>query len=259
MDLFRLIKVKTECYLCGCDVANNMEPVTSTDSNNKQHQSPIICQYCHLKLPLSDNLCTTCGLPLYINLNGNKSNVSGTTHSKVCGSCLINSPIFNRVVSAFHYEQPISDFITHLKYSGQLHLAPILSDYLTCALKRTYKIPELPQLVIPVPLHRKKIIKRGFNQSRLIANLVSNSLNIEVLNNGCERIKETQAQSGLDSTERKANIKNAFEISIRLPAHVAIVDDVVTTGMTVSELTEKAISAGAERVDVWCIARAYSD
>ncbi len=120
-----------------------------------------------------------------------------------------------------------------------------------------YLATDYPLLIIPVPLHRAKLADRGFNQSRLLANKLSNQLSIKVLNKGIRRIKSTQAQSGLDANERRVYMKNAFQIYSQLPAHVAVVDDVVTTGMTVSELTKQAKLAGAQRVDIWCLARAF--
>jgi len=110
-----------------------------------------------------------------------------------------------------------------------------------------------------VPLHPKKLQNRGFNQSRLITNQLAKSLKIKVLSSGIQRTKQTLAQSGLDSNERKANMRNAFAVSVKLPSHVAIIDDVVTTGMTASELTVQAKKAGAKRVDIWCVARAYEE
>jgi len=132
-----------------------------------------------------------------------------------------------------------------------------LSSYLAKKIRESYAKNDLPKLMIAMPLHPVKLTTRGFNQSRLIADKLSQALEIPVLSNGVERVKNTQAQSGLDSVERKKNMKNAFKVQTRLPSHVAIIDDVVTTSMTVTELTNGLLKNGAQRVDVWSIARAY--
>ncbi|MCF6192928.1 MAG: ComF family protein [Kangiellaceae bacterium] len=183
-----------------------------------------------------------------------KSRISAAT---TCGECLKNSLPYDRVISAFHYEPPVSDFITQLKYSAQFQLLPILSDYLIQKIQSSYESSTLPTLIIATPLHPKKLVTRGFNQSRLIANKVGKALNLRVLDKGVERIKHTQAQSGLDSVERKKNMKNAFLVQTHLPKHVAIVDDVVTTGMTATELAKQLLKHGCKRIDIWCLARAY--
>ena len=192
-----------------------------------------------------------------MSLSGENSDISPISSATNCGECLKISPPYDRVISAFHYEPPVSDFITQLKYSAQLQLLPVLSDYLVKKIQSSYKTSNLPELIIATPLHPKKLVSRGFNQSRLIANKISKALKIRMLDKGVNRIKQTQAQSGLDSVERKRNIKNAFQVQTDLPLHVAVVDDVVTTGMTAAELSKQLLKHGATKVDIWCLARAY--
>ncbi|MBV1908300.1 MAG: ComF family protein [Kangiellaceae bacterium] len=270
MDLFDLISIETDCYLCGCAVgpSRHVDSLYAKGRNttiNGESQIPIsqqlsstsiICEYCLQLLPFSNSQCFTCGLPLSASPSDklNQENSMGS-----CGACLSNSPKYDRLISAFHYQDPINEFITQLKYAAKLQLLKLLSDSLIARLSTSYREQEWPALLIPVPLHKKKLTKRGFNQSRLLANQLAKSLKIPVLKSGIKRTKNTQAQSGLDSIERKLNMKDAFRISEKLPNHIAIVDDVVTTGMTVSELTKQARLAGAKKVDVWCIARAYED
>jgi ComF family protein len=254
MDLFEHFRITTECVLCGCKVNNSDQLTTNESGIFSSSNSKIICQYCHVKMPLSQSSCFTCGLPLFSKLD---SADQAASIGNNCGNCLANSPNYDRTVSAFHYEYPINNFISQLKYGAQLQYLPILADYLLSVIRQHYLVTDYPSLIIPVPLHRAKLADRGFNQSRLLANKLSNPLSIKVLNKGIRRIKSTQAQSGLDSNERRVNMKNAFQIDSQLPAHVAVVDDVVTTGMTVSELTKQAKLAGAQRVDIWCLARAF--
>jgi ComF family protein len=256
MDLFELFKITTKCVLCGGQVSELAIKETTQALQHlalvdPQPKSKLACHQCQQRLPLTQFSCFCCGLPFA------KGNQSTPSIGKNCGSCLAKTPNYDRTISAFHYEYPINDCISQLKYTAQLHYLPLLSSYLIAAIKTGYSDMPLPDLVIPVPLHKKKLAQRGFNQSRLIARQLANWLPIKIATRGIERTKFTQAQSGLDSNERQNNVKGAFQITAEIPAHVAIIDDVITTGMTVSELSKQARMAGAKTIDVWCIARAY--
>lgn len=240
LDLFKVFKIPTDCYLCGCQTVA------------AQSQAAIICTDCHQQLPLTISACKTCGLPLHLTTRNHNNG-----ETAVCGECLKNSPPYNRTISAFHYEAPISEFITQLKFSSQFQLLPLLCDYLTEKIANSYDSFELPNAIIPVPLHSKKLLERGFNQSQLIADRIAKILNLKTISKGVKKIKMTSAQSGLDAVERKGNLKNSFQIECELPEHIAIIDDVVTTGMTVAELSKQARLIGAKKIDIWCLARAY--
>jgi len=256
VGLFELLRISTDCYLCGCPVTSSKKQ--SFDATNN---TPIICHYCHQHLPKSRETCISCGLPLYKTTNNNtraKPQLDLSLDGSIpCGECLKQSPSYDRTLSGFHYEPPINEFITQLKYSAQFQLLPLLCGYLLNNIKQHYLNKALPEALIPVPLHSKKLVQRGFNQSQLIAAQLAKMLDLQIISKGIRRVKQTKAQSGLDSVERKSNMKNAFSIEVKLPNHVAIVDDVVTTGMTVSELAKQARLHGASQIDVWCLARAY--
>lgn len=243
-DLFEIFNLSSDCYLCGCSVV-------SSKTEPKQ-RAPIICEDCHRQLPLSGSACNTCGLPLSLSLTNNKN-----TDQVICGECLKNSPPYNLTISGFHYEAPINEFVTQLKFSSQFQLLPVLCDYLIDKIEQHYGDSALPSAIVAVPLHSKKLIQRGFNQSQLIVDRIAKVLDLTIITKGVYRTKMTNAQSGLDSVERKGNMKNAFQIECKLPEHIAIVDDVVTTGMTVSELANQARLHGAKKIDIWCLARAY--
>lgn len=256
MNLFEILKLSSDCYLCGC-------PVTPEQSapHNSSVNSPIICHCCHQLLPRSSNTCISCGLPLtnttFNQFKENNQTTPLSAENIPCGECLKQSPPFDKTLSGFHYQAPISEFITQLKYSAQFQLLPLLCDYLMHKIIEHYQNKTLPDALVPVPLHPDKQIERGYNQSQLIAKQVARALNLKVISDNIKRIKHTKAQSGLDSVERKSNVKNAFSIDTQLPHHIAIIDDVVTTGTTVSELAKQARLAGAIQIDVWCLARAY--
>ncbi len=113
-------------------------------------------------------------------------------------------------------------------------------------------------MLIPVPLHNLRMIKRGFNQSCELTNYVSKALDIPMLTTALRRHRNTKAQSGLSRKQRMKNVRGAFywHGSIKPAHHVALIDDVMTTGTTVTECARVLKKAGAKRVDVWLAARA---
>lgn len=248
MGIFEWLKLPSDCFLCGCEV-NSLR-----HSSNNRLNSPIICLDCHSRLPRPKNTCSTCGLPLYPSsdlLHQNKPNYLS------CGECLKSSPVYNRTISGFHYRDPINQLIARVKFSADFKLLPLLCEYLLDEIHHGYKEASLPNAIIAIPLHKSKYLQRGFNQSDLIAKKVAGKLSIPVLQKGITRTRATKAQLGLSANERKKNVKGAFNIDIKLPKHIAIVDDVVTTGTTVSELAKQARQQGALKIDIWCLARAY--
>lgn len=156
-------------------------------------------------------------------------------------------------LSAFYYEPPIGDYILAGKTAGQLDKLNILGDLLTENLSS--RINRLPEAIIPVPLHRKRLRKRGFNQSIELARLLADTLGIPLLTEAIERQRDTKEQKHLNATERESNMAQAFRIK-QLPPyqHVAIFDDVVTTGSTCRALRNQLRAGGIETVEIWCCA-----
>jgi ComF family protein len=144
--------------------------------------------------------------------------------------------------------------IAGLKFSADYKNARLLGRLLAEELTQT---PQLPDCLIPVPLHKARYRQRGFNQSIEIARAVGNALHIPVDVNSCIRHRDTPHQTQLTAKQRRTNMKNAFSIIKQITAqHIAIVDDVMTTGSTVHELAVVLKKAGVARVDVWVCARA---
>ncbi len=115
----------------------------------------------------------------------------------------------------------------------------------------------LPELIIPVPLHHARYRSRGFNQAIEISRPLSATLKIPMDNHAVKRIINTSSQSELHAKERHKNIRGAFQVKKAINAkHIAIIDDVITTGSTVTELAKVLKRAGVKRVDVWSFARA---
>jgi ComF family protein len=122
--------------------------------------------------------------------------------------------------------------------------------------ERLAEHPHRPDALVPVPLHPRRYRERGFNQSAEIALELSRRLAIPLHASLCTRIRHTPAQAGLSARQRRVNVRRAFQVAdTGLPRHVAIVDDVVTTGTTVNELARTLRAAGVAYIQVWAVAR----
>lgn len=203
-----------------------------------------LCAACHDDLPWPGASCPRCAAPL-----GN------TTRGGYCGRCQRRPPAYGSTTAALRYGPPADYLIQRLKFAGELALAPLLGGLLAARLAA--RTNPLPQLLIPVPLHRSRLRERGFNQATEIARVLARRLRIPLDRRLCERQRATEAQSLLPVKVRHWNVRNAFAMPGTTRArHVAIVDDVMTTGHTVNELARVLRRGGIETVEVWVIARA---
>jgi ComF family protein len=142
-----------------------------------------------------------------------------------------------------------------MKYHNQLAIAELMGNLLAKKIKQATTC--VPDVIIPIPLHLSRLQQRGYNQAIEIARPVSRALNIPINFNHCIRKRNTTPQFDLVIAERTKNMQQAFELIHKITAkHVAIIDDVMTTGSTVWELSKNLIASGVERVDVWTCARA---
>lgn len=210
------------CLLCGAD-----------------SHAGLCCSACDADLPrLTVAHCPVCGLP--------------TPDGSVCGECLKQPPAFDHTVAAFRYAFPVDKLIQALKFHERL----ILVNYLADALAR--RIAARADCIVALPLHPVRLRERGFNQSLLLARRIARQLDIPLLADACERVRDTAPQSSLPWKERDKNMRQAF---ICKPAadvhgkHVAIVDDVMTTGASIGELARALKQAGASEVSAWVVAR----
>lgn len=229
------------------NIKNWLWPYVCAICEEEAESTQDLCCVCRASLPWIEDRCYCCALPL-----------TNENHSVKCASCLDNAPKFDRVCALFSYELPVSSLVMGLKFGKQLAYGRILGELLAEAVSHTwYTSLSLPEIIIPVPLHEKRLRKRGFNQALELARPIQKHLNIPIMNKAIQRVRATTPQSSLKRTSRKRNLTNAFEIKKTLPfEHVAIIDDVVTTGSTVSALSFALKQAGVERVDVWCVCRA---
>ncbi len=164
-------------------------------------------------------------------------------------------------VAALRFEPPVDDLIRELKYHGVAANARVLGVLLAESVRE--RRVALPRLLVPVPLHPARLRDRGFNQALAIARYAGRMLGVPFARGAVRRVRDTPSQTELDVYARRRNVSGAFAVAgrraqARLTAasHVAVVDDVVTTGSTVQELRRVLLSAGVQRVDVWAVASA---
>jgi ComF family protein len=206
------------------------------------------------------NLCAACtrDLPFRQSLGCPRCN-AGSALRQVCGACLSDPPHFDDTVSAFAYAYPLDRLIQAYKFNANLSLLPLFSDSLLGAI-RAGDPAMLPDLIVPLPLAPRRLAERGFNQSALLGERVAKTLAIRFEARGMLRVRETPPQSGLNRLARLKNVRGAFDCAHRLDGlRIAVVDDVMTTGATLSEAARALKKAGAVHVSAWVIARALRE
>ena len=205
-----------------------------------------LCQRCFDSLPWIVDRCYHCGEDLLLS----ESSIS-------CKRCETNPFSFDRLCALFSYEPPIRQLISRLKFSSNLSDGRILAELLKEKISVWYKEQPLPEALIPMPLHIKRLRKRGFNQALELVLPIHKHHQIPILIDACVRIKNTRPQAELGEIERKQNMENAFKVVKPFAfEHIAIIDDVVTTGSTVHALSKVLKQTGVDRIDIWCIGRA---
>ncbi len=221
-SIVRLLLPAQPCVLCG-----------------SMSDDGLWCKACDESLPyLHGELCPVCALP--------------SPDRQICGHCLSEPPLYTRTCAAFRYAFPLDKLILGMKYGDQLPLAHELAKRL--ALRVGSESP--PDFVIPMPLHPAKLSDRGYNQSMLIATAISRQLNLKLLSNAAKRTRNTPAQSALPWKEREKNVRDAFSCDFDLAGkHVALVDDVLTTGASMNALAKAIRKCGATEISVWVVAR----
>lgn len=243
-NLFNLFR----CVLCGA----------------KSQPGFDVCSVCENALPwLEDIVCCRCCA------------INNVVEDRLCGVCLQNPPAFDRVIAAVAYDEAVAHILQRLKFQQQLCHSRIAGKLLSKAISRKYSEchhhtekprfrrigcgnldRQFPQVIVPVPLHWKRQLKRGFNQSIEIARFVSRHFHIPIHHDLVVRQKSTQAQSSLRGDKRVKNVARAFDVRGKVvPARVAILDDVITTGATLNALARVLKQRGVQTVEVWVVAR----
>ena len=216
------------------------------------------CQLCGGRADAS--LCVDCAGELpYRFARGCPHCAARSPEGQPCGACLVNAPGFDETIAAFTYAFPLDRLVQSYKFNENLALTAVFSAALRDAVRRHQASPGavIPDRILPLPLARKRLAERGFNQSALLASRVARDLGIAFAPHGLLKVRDTPAQAGLDREARLKNVRGAFDCSESLAGlRIAVVDDVMTTGATLSEAARTLKKAGAAFVSAWVVARA---
>lgn len=199
----------------------------------------MLCSGCESDLPWHDGpQCPVCALP------------TGT--GDMCGHCLKTPPAFDATHALLEYRFPVNAVLQRYKYAGFLHVARLMGELFA----QKFADISRPDILLPMPLHPGRLKERGFNQAVEIGRTVSKQLHLRMEPRFCARIRSTPPQAGLSLKDRRLNVKGIFACNRRLDGqHVAVLDDVMTTGASLDALARALKDAGAARVDCWVIAR----
>lgn len=205
-----------------------------------------LCAGCSQLLPILPQHCQQCAQFLPVSIDG-----------LVCGRCQRHPPAFARTFALFPYAPPLTHWMFALKFYGQLVFSRTFGELLAKRIQEHWYLRQpLPDIILPVPLHPKRLSERGFNQSEEIGKYLAHRLKLPLETKGIVRKHQTNLQRVLSANKRKTNIKQAFEAKKRYDnQHIAILDDVVTTGSTVRELAQLLKLNGARQIDIWCCLR----
>lgn len=203
-----------------------------------------LCRACEKQLPFNECCCHSCALPLMI----------PASH---CAQCLQHPLHVKQAFSVFRYDEQIGHLLNRFKHRQDLACGQLLAKLALKPIKQAIKREQLqrPDFLLTVPLHRRRQQQRGFNQAHEVAKLWGSALTIPLLG-GLTRRKATAALQQLDCAGRARAVRDAFHLT-RMPpsAHIALVDDVLTTGATSNEIASLLYGFGARQVDLWTLAR----
>jgi ComF family protein len=206
-----------------------------------------LCNDCLAKAPpLVSPLCSCCGHPF-----------SGSGKDHLCGSCITDPPPFSAARAALSYENSTKEMIHQFKYGNRVMLRRPLG-LLAAAHLNAFAITFEADLILPVPLHLRRLRERGFNQAVLLGEIFSKKWGVALSRNNLKRIRWTEPQVNLGAAERAANVRGAFAISSEKEIagkRIFLVDDVYTTGSTAKECSRVLMKGGAAVVAVLTVAR----
>lgn len=196
---------------------------------------------------ITEPACAACGLPLEVAVD----------EATLCGECLRERPPFSRARSAFLYDEHSRAMILKLKYQDDLYLARIYGPWLKSAGSILIANSDV---IVPVPLHYRRMVRRRYNQSLQLARALARHTQLPLVADGLKRIRATVQQTGLTKPQREKNVKGAFVLNEKKRAQiqgksVLLIDDVMTTGATIHACTNTLLKAGASNVNVLTLAR----
>jgi ComF family protein len=208
---------------------------------NQFHKGQLaVCNACIDLLPRLETVCHYCAYPL------------PKTNYLVCGNCIKKPPYFDRASITYSFEEPIRSLLHHFKYHNGLYLASFFSHLIMRSVIASNK---RPQCLIPVPMHPHRIKQRGFNQAAILTKILAQTLQLPYHLTYCQKIINTAPQASLDQKQRHKNLRQVFKAKTLPYQHVALIDDLLTTGSTANELALTLKKTGVQKIEVWCCAR----
>src|SRR5260364_385445 len=230
------------CALCA---ALSPEPVCSA------------CMRAHWPAPYAVCArCVQCAYPLNIHTRLE----SGS--APLCGQCIAAPPAFDATLALADYAAPLDTLVAALKFRSKLALAPLFAQQLATRIHPPFldSRKSCPDLTLPVPLSSRRLIARGYNQAWEIARPLARMLGLRAHPALLERIIDTPPQTSLPAKARRRNMRRAFALAHAHPAfvrgrHIAVVDDVMTSGATLESVARVLKRAGAARVTNWVVLR----
>lgn len=183
--------------------------------------------------------CLRCGLPM--------------AAAGECGDCLQRPPALTHVRAVFVYGFPLDRLVPRFKFHRDLAAGQLMADMMAESLASAPR----PDAIVPVPLHVHRMRERGYDQALELARPLAGALHLSLRTDLLQRVRATAPQSELDAGQRQRNVAKAFRVTPQalLPDHVALVDDVMTTGATLHAAARALLAAGVNRVDAWVCAR----
>ncbi|WPZ36093.1 ComF family protein [Thalassobaculum sp. OXR-137] len=199
---------------------------------------------------IADPLCEVCGIPFEIRPFGRA----------VCGDCLARPPVFDRARAAVVYDDATRSLILAFKHADRLTLAPLFAAWMRGA---GADLLEQADVIVPVPLHRWRLLSRRYNQAAVLAHALGRLSGVNVVDSLLLRTRQTPSQGRKSASQRTLNVRGAFALRNNCGGmaeaikgrRVVLVDDVFTTGATVSACTRVLRRSGARAVDVLTLAR----
>lgn len=208
----------------------------------------MLCPDCIADLPWNSHRCKCCALPL-----PHQSELE-----LLCGECLQTPAPFARILCPLRYEFPIDRALHRFKYQGKRYWQRSFVTLMEAFVQFHYAdtTRTLPQVLVPVPMHKDKVKERGFNQAALLAQGLARKLKIPMDQDWLYKIRNTEHQAALNKEDRLKNLRGAFTVvGQRTYRHIALIDDVVTTRATVETLARLLLAQGVETIEIWCLAR----
>lgn len=198
-----------------------------------------LCEQCESGLPWFEAGCSICGLPL--------------EKATYCLTCLQAPPAYDKLCALWDYCFPVANFISHLKFGGELHFAKLLGSLMANHLTLTQSV----DCIVPLPLHPRRQQERGFNQTLELARPIAAKWQLPIDKYSCRRISYKSAQAQLSARKRRKNVKaQAFQIADSLAGkRVLVIEDVITTGTTANAFARALKEQGVASVEIWACCR----